>query len=139
MKQSDIVDVARRFVEAPYALGDTDKGWDCLSLIMEFYRQLGVTLPVEHRGINISNYADVWKGGGGRAEFFEYLTAIGEEIEPNYAILGDLMIFDYGNNCVAPGIYLGNGTVLCAYEKGIFVIPLRFIKKHLYEVRRCLT
>lgn len=132
-----IARAASALIDAKYHLGSGD-GFDCLSMLWHFYGQVGVELPPLPEGFTPENYGEKWSRGEGRVEFFQYLVGIGVEVEPNYAIAGDLMIFDYGE-VVASGIYLGSNHVLCAYEKGVLVVPFdRFLKRFLVEVRRCL-
>lgn len=134
-----VAGAARRMVDKAYALGDTSAGWDCLSMIWEFYDRMGVGLPREHKGVTAENYAKVWASGGGREEFLSYLEGLGESIGKNYLICGDMVVCEY-EDWAAPGIYLGSGNMLCAYEKGVFVVPMRFFDdKFLFARRICPT
>lgn len=138
MKDIDISKAARKLIDAPYFLGPSEQGFDCLTIMRHFYNNLGIQLPPLPEGWTDKNYAERWKNGEGREELYEYLLSIGEEVQVNYMISGDLLIFD-GEKWVFPGIYLGSGHFLAAYEKGVLCCPLKFFRKNIIEVRRLLS
>lgn len=137
MRPREITDAARRLIDKPYHLGDTSRGYDCLSMVLDFYRGCGVKLPEEFRGFTRENYAERWKRGEGRQEIREFYGSLGRRVDVNYALPGDLMIYEW-EDTVTAGIYLGNGHALMCFEKGLKVVPFRFFKSKLIEVRRCL-
>lgn len=104
-------------------------------MLHEFYGHLNVQLPALPEGWTLENYAERWKAGEGRGELVEYLVGIGSEVPANYERSGDMMVFD-GKQWVFPGIYLGNGHFLAAFERGVMVVPLRFFKPVLLSTRR---
>lgn len=130
-----IAQAARKLIDAPYCLGNEKYGWDCLSMMWEFYGNLGIKLPRRFKGYSDDDYAERWRKGEGREELFDYLTGLGEEVQENYERSGDLMIFD-GKEWVFPGIYLGSGHILCAFEKGCMVVPFKMFKHALVGIRR---
>lgn len=132
-----IASAAKKLIDAPYSLGNKALGYDCISMIFEFYSALGVEFPKEFKGFTLDNYAERWKAGEGREEFMEFMDQFGEEVEVNFARAGDLIIFDSGA-WASPGIYLGSGHVLCSFEKGNLVVPMKFFKHTILGVRRCL-
>ncbi|MCR4286698.1 MAG: NlpC/P60 family protein, partial [Deltaproteobacteria bacterium] len=135
MKDKDIAAAAQRLIDSPYSLGDDSKGWNCLSMIWHFYGTLGISLPREFKGFSAENYAERWKKGEGREELHEYLMGLGQPVEPNYERNGDLLIFD-AETWVFPGIYLGSGHFLAAYERGTMCCPFKFFRKSLRGIRR---
>ena len=130
-----IANAAGKLIDAEYSLGNKILGYDCISMLREFYGNLGITLPPLPDGWTDNNYAQRWQGGEGREELYHYLLSIGIEVEPNYIIAGDLLIFD-GKEWVFPGIYLGSGHVICAFERGVKVVPLKFFCHALIEAKR---
>lgn len=134
-KDAQISKAARSLIDAPYALGNPESGWDCLTMMWTFFDNLDIHLPREFRGYSAENYAERWKSGEGREELKEYLFSLGEPVEPNYERSGDLLVFDAGK-WVFPGIYLGSGNFLAAYEKGVMCCPYKFFRKSLIGVRR---
>lgn len=132
-----IATVANSFLNSKYHLGPAQNGYDCLTLLRSFYGAFDVQLPSLPDGWTDGNYAERWKAGEGRSEFSEYLNSIGVAVDANFALAGDIFIFN-GAKWVFPGIYLGSGNMLCAFEQGCKVVPLKLFKQRLIGVRRCL-
>ncbi len=138
IKYSDVAKIATRFVDADYALCDKAKGYDCLSMTLEFYRELGLDFPNEFNGFNEENYGEKWLTGEGLESYREFIEAVSDEIDPNYKIAGDLLIFDFGGRAsINLGIYLGSGNAIMCFTKGIRVVPIKFFANRLKEARRC--
>lgn len=135
MTDIQVAAAAQRLIDAAYNLGDTSKGFDCLSAIIEFYGNLGVKFPSEYEGFTLENYAAKWNAGEGREEFLDFLLEIGSEVDTHFERAGDLMVFEAGES-VFPGIYLGSGNMLCAFEKGVMVLPFKFYQRSLIACRR---
>jgi hypothetical protein len=137
MKRHEFTLKIQKFVDAPFALGDKTKGWDCLNSLDDFYRSIGKDFPEEYKGVNKDNYAEKWKSRNGKKLFREFLLSLGSKIDPNYMIEGDLFVFD-GENFSFPAIYLGRSHLLTVWDKGIKVVPLKAIKRlfKLADVRR---
>lgn len=139
-KLSKIVD---RLVDKKFALGkqDTDsvkpeKGLDCLNSLYHIYKYLGFDFPTEWKGYNVENYAKRWEKEDCRGDFAEFLQSLGREIDPNYRLAGDLMLFEGKQVPVFPSVYLGNGKLLIAFHEGVRVVPFKFFKKFLKSCRR---
>jgi len=139
MKRFEFTKKIQHFIDKPFALGDKSKGWDCLNSLAEFYDSIGKRFPREFKEFNEQNYAEKWKAGEGKKVFREFLLSLGESINPNYALEGDLFVFD-GEETAFPGIYLGRGHVLMVFDKGVKVLPLKHIRKlfKVVDVRRFL-
>jgi len=140
MKDSDLASNMSKFIDCQYSLGDTSKGWDCWSFIVDLYETMGFQLPMEYNGLTRNNYAQIWKDGGGRKEFEEVLLSLGTTVIPGNLRRGDLMIFKIKDG-VAPGVYTGNGNIHVITEKGGRTIPfkvLKLMKFELIDIRRLL-
>lgn len=137
MKRNEFTKKIQKFVDAPFALGDKDKGWDCLNSLDDFYRSIGKDFPTDYKGINKDNYVEKWESGKVKKLYMEFLLSLGSSINPNYAIEGDLFIFD-GTEWAFPGIYLGRGHLMMTFDKGVKVAPLKILKRmfKLVDVRR---
>lgn len=141
MKDTDLSKSMSKFVDCPYALGDINKGYDCLSFIGYLYEAMGFKFPREYKGITEKNYADVWRSGGGRKEFEEYLLSLGQSVKPGELRRGDMVVFRMTDGNTAPGVYTGNGNVHIITEKGGRTIPFKVLKRLDYElidIRRLL-
>ena len=138
MKRFEFAEKIKKFTDAPLALGDKTKGWDCLNILDEFYRSIGKDFPTEYKGINESNYIEKWNSGNVGNLYLEFLLTLGESVNPNYAIEGDLFIFK-GREVAFPAIYLGRGNLQIVCEKGVRVVTMK-VMKALYglpiDVRR---
>ena len=143
MKRFEFTQIVQKFIDAPQIFGDTSKGWDCLNILREIYTLLGKDFPKEFKGWNAENYAERWRHGEGKDIYREFLLSLGESVNSNYAIHGDLFILE-GNQQVFPAIYLGNGNLLMVFapcntkqkNRGCKVVPLKFFKKYFIDVRR---
>lgn len=123
------------FLDKPYFLGDVTKGYDCVSLIHDFYNKLGIELPRQYGGFTLSNYAEGIKQEDWPHLLKTYLQDLGIIVDVNYMLAGDLIIFERKGK-VFPGIYVGNGNVLSAFErKGVLIIPLKFLRGDVIGVR----
>ncbi len=135
MKRNEFTLKLQKFIDAPFALGDKTRGWDCLNILAEFYDSIGKSFPRQYKDFDEFNYAERWKAGEGRKEFREFLLSLGESVNPNYALEGDLFIME-GEEMTFPGIYLGRGHLLMVFDKGVRVVPSKFFKKNIVDVRR---
>jgi len=141
MKDADLSNSMSKFVDCQYSLGDTSRGWDCLSFIGNLYRTMGFKFQEEYRGITEQNYKDVWESGGGRKELEEYLLMLGESVDVEHIRRGDLVVFRMRDGSAAPGVYTGNGNVHVITEKGGKTIPFKMferLKFNLIDIRRLL-
>lgn len=134
MRDQDVAKAAGRMVDAKYHLGPGD-GYDCLSMLWEFYGSFGINMGLP-AGFTKKDYASRWMNGEGREEFLKFMMGFGSEVHENFIIAGDLLIFAHEGQPF-PGIYLGTGHMLCAFERGVLCVPLKFFKKALVGARRC--
>lgn len=129
-------------VDKPFFLGDVTgaKGWDCLSSLAAFYSSLGFEFPRQFETWDEKNYAEKWRRDPdeGRKVFARLLRSLGEKIDEKYMRRGDLIIMHGKEIPTFPAVYLGNGNVLMAFDKGMRVLPLRFFHKVDKEVRRLI-
>lgn len=137
MKRHEFTLKIKKFIDAPFALGDKNKGWDCLNSLNDFYLSIGKDFPKEYRGVNWDNYVEKWNSGDAKKIYKDFLLSLGRSIDPNYAVQGDLFIFD-GTEWPFPGIYLGRGHLLMVFLQGSRVVPLKIMKRmyRLVDVRR---
>ena len=111
---------------------------DCFSVLSQFYNHLGIELlpyPNLIPTVRITNNPTRDSLIEKNEELYLYLKSLGQEVAFNYAIAGDLMIFG-SQTCVFPGIYLGSDHLLCVFDKGAMVVPLKFFRQGLIEKRR---
>lgn len=129
-------DIVKGMLAKPYKLGSSGEAFDCLSFMLNFYEERGIKWPTEWRGWTRENYAELWKDGYGRTELYEFLKELGEEVDINFMLEGDLIIIDAGEAAI-PAIYLSSGSaMLVIYERGVMVVPLWSIQDKIVEVRR---
>lgn len=142
-------DVVKKILQKPYKLGSFKDGFDCFSMFLTFCDMKGIKLPDKWHGWTRENYAVRWEHGEGRAEMYEFLHSLGEEVEDvNYMRENDIVMLavdmapsgsGQGINVLftMPAIYLGNNHLLLVLiETGATVIPLWAVKEKIYEVRR---
>ena len=145
MNDIEFVNTSKRFVDTPYALGDPSKGWDCINSLIEIFCRLGVDFPRQFGDWNESNYAERWNRDEKEARkvLRAFLFSLGDPINCNFAIRGDLFLFEDPDHDIPmfPGVYLGNGNILLTLgtKKGTRVVSLGVIKKYLKEVRRLIS
>ena len=138
MKDKTFSASIQKFVDANYSLGDTSKGWDCLNSLKEFYNSVGFQFPTEFRGYNEQNYAEKWRTQDCRPDLSAFLQTLGEKVDLAFMQSGDLLLFEGKEIPMFPGIFMGNGNVLMVIgkEHGLRVLPFKFLKAVLKEVRR---
>ncbi len=127
-------EATRKLVDCDYSLCDTSKGFGCLTMILQVYREMGYRFPDEWNGWTESNFAERWEKGDGRKEFIEFLNTLGEPVQTNFVRPADLIIFEDG-----PGIYLSGGNVIRIYAgniEGGKVLPFRLLKRFVVGIRR---
>ena len=92
-----IADAVAKLVDCKYFLGDESKGWDCLNSLKEFYQGCGVKFPLEFEDWTEKNYAEKWVYDPeiGRQAFFRFLQILGDPVDKNYALRGDLLILKH--------------------------------------------
>ncbi len=132
-----IAQAVNPLVDCAYVPGDSRKGFDCLGMVLKFYRGMGVEFPREWNGWTEENYSERWAKGEGREEFISWLKELGVSVDRAHLQRGDLIIFDK-DGFVGPGIYLGNGHVIRIFETGGHVIPLKPFINTIIDVRRLI-
>ena len=138
-----ITEISREMFEAPYALGGMDKreGFDCISYLYFFYRELGAEIPEEEGGFDVQNYAEKYQENPGKAKraLLRYILKIGEPVQIEFMQAGDLAIFRKDGE-VTTAIFLGSGKFLsCDERAGVIIIPRRSLTFDRMEARRpCL-
>jgi hypothetical protein len=128
MNDIEFAEKMNDLVDAPYALGDPDGGYDCLTILDKFSKIMGTTIPQEFKGFNRENYVKRYLNGEGAKEMLEYLLSLGEPVRKNFERLGDLFIYER-KEIVGVGIYLGSGNVLTVTTKGIKVVSVDALDK----------
>lgn len=131
------------FVDARYALGNPERGWDCLNSLHRFYKAAGADFPDEWRGYDASNYAGRWQKAETqcRKDFEEFLADLGEEVvNPNFMKPGDLLLFEGKEIFLFPAIYVGSGKMIMitGRKTGMRVVPFKYFSGVLRHVRRLL-
>ncbi len=139
MNSSIIAQQAEKYLNKPFVLGDTSKGFDCISLILDFFGVLGYTFPEEFEGITRENYVNEWlihpeKTGGIRERF---LRSLGRPIEKNFFRRGDLLLFRKALEFFA-AIDLGNGNMKALFKEGVHDVPFHLFQKWHIESRRLI-
>lgn len=137
---TEIANAMEALIDAPFFLGEREKGYDCLSSLMKFYSEMGYKFPLEFEGWTLDNYRAKWirDDKEGRRVLGRFLRTLGDEIRLNFMARGDLLIFEGKDVPAFPGIFLGNGNVFIAFSSGCRVMPLEYFKRFLKEVRRVL-
>lgn len=90
---------AKKYIGMSYVYGGSSPstGFDCSGLIYWSYKQAGISLP--------------------RSSGAQYLATT--PIKQSEATAGDLVFFSYGSGIAHVGIYLGNGQMLNAQNRGV--------------------
>lgn len=137
-RDTQIARAADKLVDKPYALGDLSKGFDCLNFLKSFYSDMGFECPTEFDGVTMENYAELWQTDQTKTKKImkRLLFSVGTEIEPPNMQRGDLLVFEGKKFQSFPGIYLGNGNTIVAFDVGVHVLPLRYLRQYLIGVRR---
>lgn len=181
--ENKIAKAIDRMIEKPFFLGDLtgEKGFDCINTIKSFYADLGIVLPEEFEGYNWSNYPAKWDDDPeeARGVLIRFLRSLGNPININYCLRGDLLIIEAKNEkkyserfiknildtigkkfpkmvketrkflegkklLIFPAIYVGNSKILMVITTdkdniGPRILPLKFFKKNVVEVRRLIA
>ena len=135
MNEKDFFDSTAEWVDAPC---DVRGGKSCLAMMLKFYRKHGVVFPEEFKGFTEENFAERWLSGEGRQEWEDFLTTIGQGVDPNFARKGDLIVGKV-QGMLFSGIFLGNGNILAMFEIGAKVVPSEALKPYVTTVRRLIS
>lgn len=126
----------------PFSLGDRSKGWDCLNQLGDWAKENGYEFPDEFKGWTWGNYAERWERGEGMDVFFDFLMSLGEEVDINYMLPGDIIVLKIkdpaSNKDVVSAVqYLGSNKIKAVpKEMGTVVLPMSFYKPAIKSVRR---
>lgn len=136
-------DAVAAVLDRPYRLGGTIRGEDCISLLFRIYPPCGASIPEEHNGWTITNYAVRYAAGeDGVGEALRgWLESLGQPVDPAYMIDGDLIILRQPETPTGrvPAIYTGSGHALIVSEEhGVVVVPYRAIEDRVESIRRIL-
>ncbi len=125
-----VADAITKMVGKPYYLGDESKGLDCLNSLKNFYEDCGLKFPREFREWNENNYRQKWMDDveDGRSAFWDFLHTLGQPIDINYALRGDLLIF----RRQPTGQAITDTWIISALDKAIAGFP--FMKKFIHNV-----
>lgn len=138
MKDIEFAQKMSPFLGKPFALGDRLKGWDCLNSMAEFFESVGIDFPNEFKGWTWGNYVERWKKEMNFKIFREFLFSLGESIDLNYILPGDIIIIEKAGY-VSAGIYLGSGNFQAVSNPhGVVRMPLRFFESAITGVRRLI-
>lgn len=139
MDDIDFAKKMEKFFNQSFAIGDRGKaGWDCLTIMSDFFESCGVEFPSEFKGWNSENYPERWERGEGVDVLRDFLHSIGDHVDPNFILPGDVLIFEM-DGVVSGGIYLGSGHFQAVDRKhGVLRLPLKFFMSALTDVRRLL-
>lgn len=134
-----MAEVVARMLGAKYNLygHSPEEGFNCLSYIYWFYREMGVDVPDRMGRHNKDNYIRYWEKSPKRAKLalVRYLKRLGESIDPAFYRAGDLVLLK--GEEMLNAIYLGNGNFLtCDMRVGVIVVPRRGIDCDVVEVIR---
>jgi len=124
----NMIGVVSKYVKAPYLLGGRDSsGIDCLMLVNNIGRELGVNIPDEFKGISEDNYTKLWTEFPEHAKrtLLSYVLSLGEKIEIPFVFPPDLVLFRDGNDELGVGIYVGKGLILASFVGGKIDLVLR--------------
>lgn len=139
MIRTEVSKILKKYIDKPFALGDKNKGWDCLNILYDFYTSWGKNFPNQYKDFDENNYAEKWRSGKGKEELREFLFSLGEPVDPSYMRDGDLIIFE-GKDMTFGAIYAGRGHVLVVFDSniGVKIIELNLMKRMftLISVRR---
>ena len=138
MKEIEFATTMNKFLGAKFALGDKASGWDCLNSLEHFFKSAGVDFPGEFKGWTWSNYAERWSRGEGMEVFKEFLISLGESVDINRIMPGDIIVLEKGG-IISAGLYLGNGHFQAVSNPhGVVRLPIKFFYSAIISVRRLM-
>ena len=141
-KKMRLAEITKKYVGAPYKLGSFDpkEGLDCLSLVLNFTRDLSGEVPEEFDGVTIDDYPKLWKEEPIKAKkkFVGFLASTFKEIDRRRSLPGDIIVCTDNNGKFVIGINAGNGQFLTVVEnEGVRKLRISdFTLKRVYRCQR---
>jgi hypothetical protein len=145
MNDLQFVESLKPYLFKPFSLGDKAKGWDCLNQLGDWARENGYEFPDEFDGWTWENYAQKWLQGdplisgrhqGGTDVFRRFLMNLGDPVDPNYMLPGDIIVLET-KGIVSAVQYLGSNKIKAVpKEMGTVVLPMSFFKPAIKSIRR---
>ena len=121
-----IFDFSRTMTGRPFKLGYAQDGLDCFTLIVEYLKRHGITIPETETidGVTLRNYKDKYVSDNSTINAAEkYFIRILKEKEPCARMPGDVLLLAY-NETKFFGIDAGNGNILTANtDRGVKIVP----------------
>lgn len=121
-------EVVSKYIDKGYELGSWGPdSYDCMSFIYSFYKDLNVDLKDSYQGVTKNSYVDIYRNDEIRAKSLlrEWFDSLGEEVDINYSIPGDLILVDK-EGLFAVLINIGNGNFMGVHTpKGVITLPRR--------------
>ncbi len=127
-----LASIVTRHLDKPFKWGGVDMaGFDCIGLVRSVQKELGrqTSERMERYPIrDVAVYQNFYENDkdGMIGEMRKFFDEIGEEINPNYKMAGDIVLLSVNEKSLFMGVYLGKGNVLTSLLKhGVRVIALR--------------
>ncbi len=137
---TQVANAIQKFVDSKYAIDNPMEGYDCLNSLRGFFEGMGVKMPIEFEDWTLENYGKRALKDPQKAHkaFERFVQTLGHEIDKNYLLRGDLILFKVKDIGTYAGIYLGNQNVFMMFDKGGRVSPLQPFRPYIKQVRRLL-
>lgn len=114
---------SKQIISKPYSLG----GCDCFSIVRDYLRAKGATLPAEYAGYDIvSGYAELWESEPDRAKdlMMQFFAEHTDPIPVHSMKAGDILHVRTGDSHFC-GIHGGHGHVIGASpERGVTLFKI---------------
>jgi hypothetical protein len=142
MNDIQFVNSLKPYLFKPFSLGDKSKGWDCLNQLGDWARENGYEFPDEFKGWTWANYAERWERGEGMDVFYDFLMSLGDPVDINYMLPGDIIVLKMTDPMTMKEIvsavqYLGSNKIKAIpKEMGTIVLPMSFFRMAIRSVRR---
>jgi cell wall-associated NlpC family hydrolase len=136
----EMVKIISPLMRVPWKLGSFDpaQGFDCVSFPLYVYEKLGADLPHEFEGLTWETYAEAYQQKPDYPLFLRFLLSLGQKIDPNYRLPGDLLVMaggDQGEHITAAILLPNQKAVRVDPGLGVMIFPAQLIKD-LRGVRR---
>ena len=140
MNSTLVANQADKYLGKPYCLDDPINGWDCFNMLLDFYQAFGYQFPTEFEGYSLKAYKDLWLEDQDKAKqvLSRFLLSLGEPVEKNFFIRGDLLLFRIPRKNLFSAIALGNGNMKIAVQEGVTDVPFHIFQKLFVGARRLI-